>query len=134
MITLDTSGLLALVRERDQFHSVAIKTAHEAGRPLIVPVGIMAEITYMLEQRSDARYLDTFLQDIENGLYQLDCGTTDVPRIRQLVSRYRSMPLGFADAAVVACAERRGGRVLTYDQRHFPVVAREGTIQIVGHE
>jgi predicted nucleic acid-binding protein len=42
------------------------------------------------------------------------------------------MPLGFADAAVIACAERRGGKVLTYDQRHFSVVAREGTIQIVG--
>ena len=33
---------------------------------------------------------------------------------------------------MIACAERRGGKVLTYDQRHFPVVAREGTIQIVG--
>ena len=27
-------------------------------------------------------------------------------------------------AAVIACAERHGGRVLTNDRRHFPIVAR----------
>jgi predicted nucleic acid-binding protein len=129
---LDTSGLLALVRERDHFHSAAVRSVRESGRPLIIPVGILAEITYMLEQRSGAQYLGVFLQDIDDGLYQLDCGIMDIPRIRQLVARYQDLPLGFADASVVACAERRGGRVLTYDQRHFPVVAREGTIQIVG--
>jgi hypothetical protein len=38
--------------------------------------------------------------------------------------------LGAADAAVVACAERNGGRVLTVD-RDFGVVAGEGTITVL---
>jgi predicted nucleic acid-binding protein len=38
--------------------------------------------------------------------------------------------LGFSDAAVIACAERHGGQVLTLDHRHFGVVAQEGTIQV----
>ncbi len=75
--------------------------------------------------------LDTFLNDLETGSYALDCGEQDVPRIRELVRRYADLPLGFVDAAVTACAERRGGRVLTLDLRHFGVVAREGTITIV---
>jgi predicted nucleic acid-binding protein len=41
------------------------------------------------------------------------------------------LPLGSADAAVIACAERHGGRVLTLDRRHFGVVEREGTISLV---
>ncbi len=45
-------------------------------------------------------------------------------RVRELVRRYADLPLGFADAAVTACAERHRGRVLTTDYRHFPVVAR----------
>ena len=36
-----------------------------------------------------------------------------------------------ADAAVVACAERNGGRVLTFDRRDFDVIAREVPITLV---
>jgi uncharacterized protein len=61
----------------------------------------------------------------------LDCGEQDVPRIRTLVRRYADLPLGFADAAVIACAERYGGRVLTLDLRHFGVVAREGNLTLL---
>ena len=46
--------------------------------------------------------------------------------------RYKDLPLGFGDAAVVACAERTGGRVLSFDRRDFSVVAGEGTITLLG--
>jgi uncharacterized protein len=105
--------------------------ANERG-PLIVPVPILSELTYLIETRQGHAALDRFLRDIDRGVYLLDCGDRDIPRVRELAARYVDLPLGFADSAVVACAERRGGRVFTYDYRHFPVVAREGTIQIVG--
>jgi predicted nucleic acid-binding protein len=38
------------------------------------------------------------------------------------VGHHVDLPLGFADAAVIACAESKGGRVLTLDRRHFDVV------------
>jgi predicted nucleic acid-binding protein len=48
------------------------------------------------------------------------------------MERYESLGLGLADAAVIACAERHRGRVLTFDRRHFPVVAQgEGTITVL---
>jgi len=50
---------------------------------------------------------------------------------RNLARRYADLPLGYADAAVIACAERSRGLVLTLDMRDFGVVAREGTIQIL---
>jgi len=34
------------------------------------------------------------------------------------VDEYVDLPLGFPDAAVIACAERSGGRVLTLDLRN----------------
>ena len=40
------------------------------------------------------------------------------------------MPLGFSDAAVIACAERHRGVVLSLD-RDFRVVEREGTIRVL---
>jgi uncharacterized protein len=51
--------------------------------------------------------------------------------VRRLVQRYADLPLGFADASVIACAERNGGRVLSLDKRDFGVVAREGRITLL---
>lgn len=48
-----------------------------------------------------------------------------------LVRRYADLSLGCVDAAVIACAERSGGRVMTLDLREFGVVAAEATITIV---
>jgi predicted nucleic acid-binding protein len=47
------------------------------------------------------------------------------------MERYGDLPLGFADAAVVACAERNGGRILTFDRRDFDVVAADVGLTIV---
>lgn len=60
-----------------------------------------------------------------------DLAARDFPRIRKLVERYADLPLGYADAAVVACAERSGRRVLTLDRRDFGVVSGEGSITIL---
>lgn len=83
-----------------------------------------------MEGRLGARAIDVLLESLEDGTLTLDCGEEDFPRIRKLVDRYADLPLGFSDAAVVACAERNGGNVLTLDLRDFGVVAREGTISL----
>ena len=130
MLTLDTSGLYSLLNRSDPDHDRARTALLNAGGPHLVPSSILAEISYLVEQRMP-QALDPFLADLQSGAYSLDCGEEDVPRIRELVTRYSDLPLGFADAAVIACAERSGGLVLTLDVRDFGVVAREGTIQLV---
>jgi len=69
--------------------------------------------------------MDALLAAIERGELLLDCGDEDVPRLRAFVRRYADLRLGLADACVIACAERNGGRVLTLDRRHFDIVARD---------
>jgi predicted nucleic acid-binding protein len=91
----------------------------------------MSEVGYFLEKWRGNAGLQIFLDDIRDGIYTLYCDETNVDRISELTRRYRDLRLGYADAAVIACAERHGGRVATLDHRHFGVVAREGTIQIV---
>ena len=75
--------------------------------------------------------MDAVLADLADGAYSLDCGEDDVPRVRELIGRYADLPLGYADSAVVACAERSGGRVLSLDVRHFGPVAREEAITVL---
>jgi uncharacterized protein len=132
VITLDTSAIYALLSRTDSHHKIVINVLASEQGPRVIPVFILAEVAHMVELRHGHSALDRFLADVERARYLLDCGEQDVPRVRELTQRYSDLPLGFADAAVIACAERRGGKVLTYDQRHFPVVAREGTFEILG--
>jgi predicted nucleic acid-binding protein len=66
-----------------------------------------------------------------DGSLLLDCGDEDPPRARELMVRFEDLRLGFADAAVIACAERNGGRVFTFDRRDLDVVARDVPITLV---
>ena len=131
LITLDTSGLLALLNRADSNHEPVRIALFEDRGPYLVPAGILAEIAYMVEERLTGEALENLLLDLESGGFTLDCGENDFDRIRELVKRYEDLPLGFADASVISCAERNGGKVLTLDLRHFGVVAAEGKISLV---
>ena len=131
MITLDTSGLFAALNRVDPNHELVQCILLADPGPRLIPDGLLAEVTYLVEARLGHQVLTIFLDAITQGGYQLECSQPDVGRIRVLVERYRDLPLGFADAAVIACAERRGRQVLTLDLKHFGVVAREGTIEIL---
>lgn len=130
MIVLDTSAILALEDHNDVHHIRAI-AAIDVNQPLVLPAGILAEVDYMVTSRIDPSAMIPVLESLEEGSLELDCGDVDVTRVRELIERYADLPLGSADAAVVACAERLDADVLTFDRRDFDVVAGEGTFRIV---
>jgi uncharacterized protein len=131
VITLDSSALYALLNRRDHGHAAVLEVLLQDRGPHIVPAGILGEAAYLVETGLGMVVMDAFLADLEAGVFALDCGEGDLGRIRALANRYADLPLGFADAAVVACAERNGGQVLTLDRRDFGVVAHEGTITLL---
>lgn len=131
MITLDTAGLLAALNADDPDHARAKEALARERGPLVIPVGILAELCYMIEAALGVQLLRDFVAELAAGFYELDCGEGDMQRIGELLTRYADLELGFADSCVIACAERRGSRVLTFDLRDFGPVAREGLISIV---
>ena len=131
MITLDTSGILALLVRADQRHKEAVRALESARKPTVVPVGILAEVDEVLGRRLAPAASLAFLEGIQTGETLLDCGDLDLPRIKALMSRYAELPLGFADAAVVACAERNGGTVLTFDRDGLEAVSRDVPITLI---
>jgi len=131
VIILDTSGLFAALAVDDQHHADAVAVLDGDRGPFVIPAGILAEVGYMIETKLGAPVLDAFLDDLIAGAFSFDCGDADLPRIRELVGRYADLPLGLADASVVACAERTTGPILTFDRRDFGVVAREGQVELV---
>jgi predicted nucleic acid-binding protein len=130
MITLDTSAVFALANRKDPDHKRVRRVFEADGGPYLVPAGALAEMTFLIEDRLGWQALDAFLFNLADRALSLECGEDDFPRIRELATRYRDLPLGAADASVIACAERNGGRVLTLDRRDFDVVGREGKLVI----
>lgn len=125
MIVLDTSGILALLRAKDPFHHAVRGVLAKQAGPRIVTSLVMAEVCYMLEELTNIETLGSFLAGIETGDFIVTCDEDKLPRIRELVTKFADLPLGFSDAAVIACAEARGGKVLSLDRRDFDVVARD---------
>lgn len=130
MITLDTSGILALINDRDPHHAAA-RDAIETGPALVAPALVLGEVGHVVAARAGQAALIRFLHSFEDGSVLLDRGDADIPRIRELLARFDDLTLGFTDAAVIACAERNGGRVLTFDRHGFEIVARDVPIDLV---
>lgn len=65
-----------------------------------------------------------FLGDLASGAFTIEAlHPADPLRIAELVARYHDLPLGTADASVIAAAERLNiAQVATVDRRHFSVV------------
>jgi hypothetical protein len=63
------------------------------------------------------------LEMIESGVVEiLPLDTSDIPRIRELMRKYRDLPMDLADASLVRVAEReRLRRIFTIDRRDFQI-------------
>ena len=123
-IVCDTGGVYALY-DADDLHHAKVKAVVEAEvGALFLPVVLLAEIDYMLTERLGVEAALDFLASVEQGSFTLvELTADDVTRCRELVTQYRGLRLGVADASVVATAERlRIQRILTVDERHFRVV------------
>jgi predicted nucleic acid-binding protein len=130
MIVLDTSGVVALQDRRDARYADALEAMRDESGPFVLPLGILAEVDAVLSARS-AGAMTQVLGSLLDGSLLLDCGDADPPRIVELMGRSGDPRLGFADAAVVACAERSGGRILTFDRLPFEALARELPITLL---
>lgn len=124
MITIDTSGLLAVMGTQDPYHREVMQVLEADRGPYLIPLAALAEMAYMIESTYPNFVEQVFLDDLLAGRYQLACADPNLPRIKALTQKYDDLPLGLTDAAVIACAEAHGGRVLTLDRRHFSVVGR----------
>ncbi|TCM37460.1 type II toxin-antitoxin system VapC family toxin [Kribbella sp. VKM Ac-2568] len=101
-----------------------LHSSRDGRGPLLVPTLVITEVTYLLASRIGTTAEVRFLGDLAEGnLVAEPVVPRDWLRIAELAAVYRDLPLGTADASVVAAAERLGiAQVATLDRRHFSVV------------
>jgi predicted nucleic acid-binding protein len=124
VIVVDTGPLVAMANEQDRHHARCVEWFETAPGPLLLPAPILTEVCYLLERERGAAVEAAFLRSVRDEIFTLVALTReDLDRMAELVEIYSSLPLGAADASVIAVAERlKLPEVATLDRRHFTVV------------
>jgi len=123
-VLADTGALYALVNRSDAWHQ-RTRTWWEANRePILVPVTVIPEATYLIATRLGSSYEAAFVRWLGDGEVEIESlQPEDVTRAADLLVAYADLPLGFVDASIVAMAERLDvDTLLTTDRQHFAVV------------
>jgi hypothetical protein len=116
---VDSGPLYAVTDTDDEDHEASLAALRRTDLQLVIPVLVIAEVTYIVGRRLGATAEARFLRGLE--LFEIEApAPDDWARIAELVERYQDFPLGGTDASVVALAERLGSEVvITLDRQHF---------------
>ena len=126
MILIDAGPLVALVDGDDQHHAASIQTLKTIREPLATVWPAISEAMYLL---SDLPRAQEVIWDVLSSerIRLISIGLHDVPRMRELMAKYSSLPMDFADAALVRVAERDGIRkIFTVDKTDFKIYRLHG--------
>jgi len=120
-VLVDAGPLVALLDRSDAAHEACVGALKTLRDPLVTVWPAFTEAMYLLGGSwAGQRALWSRLETEALALAPLD--ETDAPRMRQLMEKYRDLPMDLADAALVRVAERESlTEILTLDHRHFSV-------------
>ena len=129
LVLVDTGALVARFDPSERLHARCREEFRRLRhRRRVTSLAVITEATHLLA--FSARAQRALLKWVAaGGLEIADVTPTDVSRAVDLMERYESLPMDFADATLVVLAERLGARtVFTLDRRDFAVyrVGRRG--------
>ncbi|WP_447977322.1 type II toxin-antitoxin system VapC family toxin [Candidatus Nitrospira bockiana] len=121
MILVDAGPLVALIHADDAHHDRCKAVLRSLQEPLGTVWPAFTEAMYLLNFSWKAQ--EALWEMIERGVVTLlAIGDGDLPRMRELMRKYRDLPMDLADAALVRVAEReRMRRIFTLDRRGFQI-------------
>jgi predicted nucleic acid-binding protein len=132
-ILIDAGPLVALADGGDAAHLACQRVTRQLRDDLVTVWPAVTEAMYLLGKiPNGTERLWDVLADGRIELSPLDLG--DLPRMRELMRKYRDLPMDLADAALVRVAEReRIRRVFTLDRRDFELYrpSRLGRFEIL---
>ena len=121
MMLVDAGPLIALIHKDDAHHAACVAELRSITEPLGTVWPALTEAMYLLSFSWKAQ--EALWEMVERGVVNLlEIEGRDLARIRELMKKYKDLPMDLADAALVALAEReRIRRIFTLDRRDFEV-------------
>jgi len=120
-VLIDTGPIVALLDTDDRDHARCIHAARQLSDDLLTTWPVLTEAMYLLSRAPRAQ--DALLAWIEDSALQAaDLDADDAREMRVLMTKYRDLPMDFADASLVRVAGRESiKQVFTLDRRDFSI-------------
>jgi uncharacterized protein len=115
---VDTGPLVALIDRRDAHHAAAKRWFKTAKGPMVTNIAVLTEVLHLLGSvENQVKALD-----LAANAFEIDAATpTDLNRITAIMRKYRDRPADFADASLVALAERLKTDLIASADRDFAI-------------
>ncbi len=119
MIVLDAGPLIALFDASDRHHAAAVRFIRDLREPLITNLVVLAEACWVLDFSTQAqRDCIAWTRQV----VRIDTeGAQDLPRVSEILHKYRDLPADFADATLVALCDRLGCYDVASVDREFTI-------------
>ena len=123
-IVADSGAIFALYDRKDRYHTAVRRVLDQERSLVVIPSAVLGELDYLLREHLGIRAEIDFIESLMSGSFTLEnLIPADVVRCHELITTYKDLDLGLADAAVIATAERLNiERILTVDERDFRTV------------
>jgi predicted nucleic acid-binding protein len=120
---IDAGPVLAVINRNDEWHSECAALLRRLDCPFYTTLPVVTEAMYLLGRYTGAPGQGALWRLILRGDLILEHPTHhDLQRMAELMARYADRPMDFADASLVAIAERLGlERVVTLDRTDFSI-------------
>ena len=122
---VDSGPLVALFDRDDAHHANALGFLRTFEGELISDLPVVTEVMYLLDFSVQAQV--SFLQWlVAGGVTLIDVTAEDLVRTAELLQKYSGLPADFADATLVALAERLGMHEIATVDRDFGIYRLKG--------
>jgi hypothetical protein len=124
VLIVDAGPLYAAAATQDNDHVRCVELLVKASGPLLVPELVVTEVSYLLNDRIGPHAELAFARALAAGeLVAEPVLDSEWERVAELMEQYLDLPLGMADASLVALAERHQVvEIASLDHRHLAVV------------
>ncbi len=114
-IIMDTGPLVAIINKRDRFHNWVRTEIANLAYPFCTCEAVITEACFLLQNLYGGE--DAVMGLVSKGYLQFSFRfNEEAVIVRELMKRYQSVPMSFADACLVRMSELiKGSRVLTLD-------------------
>jgi hypothetical protein len=123
-VIVDSSFLFSLTYTYDKHHARCLDVIGDLTEKIVIPVTVLPEVTYLIKSRLGQRMMRRFVRELAESDWHIEnLDGEDLDRTQELLGIYHDSELDFADATIVAMAERLDVRtILTLDRRDFLMV------------
>lgn len=118
---VDAGPLIAMLSRSDRHHAVCARKFRELNCPFLTTLPVITEAMYFLHIYGGPAGQSALWKLILRQDLVLEHPTTgDLSRMDALMKKYADLPMAFADASLVAVAERLSmNRIFTLDSTDF---------------